>query len=94
MDILTTKSSAASGAIARYLSKLGEGIQQVEFRCKNVDRAAQILRDHFGITAVYPQTREGADGTRINFFLMPLPGAAKILVELYEPAANIDLHSN
>jgi len=36
-----------SGAIARYLAKFGEGVQQVEFRCTNVDRATEILKDKF-----------------------------------------------
>src|ERR1700690_712275 len=31
LDILTTREPAGSGAIARYLQKFGEGIQQIEF---------------------------------------------------------------
>ena len=90
MDILTTRDAPGSGAIAEYLQKFGEGIQQIEYRCANVDRATQILRDKFGIAPVYPATRAGADGTRINFFLVSAPSASKVLIELYEPAPRMD----
>ena len=84
LDILTTREPGGSGAIARFLNKFGEGVQQVEYRCTNVDRATQILKDKFGITAVYPATRTGADGTRVNFFLVKSPDSGKVLIELYE----------
>jgi tellurite resistance protein TerC len=88
LDILTTREPGGTGAIARYLAKFGEGVQQVEFRCKNVDRATEILEDKFAISPVYPATRGGADGTRVNFFLVAAPTAGKVLIELYElPAA-------
>jgi hypothetical protein len=90
MDILTSRDAAGNGAIAKYLRKFGEGIQQIEYRCSNVDRATQILRDKFGIAPVYPSTRTGADGTRVNFFLVSAPGASKVLIELYEPAPRMD----
>lgn len=87
LDVLTTQEPAGAGAIARFLKKFGEGVQQVEFRCTNVDRAVEILKEQFGLTPVYPHPRPGADNTRINFFLVPSPPAAKVLVELYEPQA-------
>lgn len=90
MDILTSRDPEGDGAIAKFLKKLGEGIQQIEFRCEDVDRATQILREKFSLGAVYPETRSGADGTRVNFFLISAPGADKVLVELYEPAPHID----
>jgi hypothetical protein len=86
LDILTSRAPGGDGAIARYLEKFGEGVQQIEYRCLSVDRATEILNEKFGVTAVYPETRPGADGTRVNFFLMPVPGGGKVLVELYEPA--------
>lgn len=89
MDVLTTKDPAGSGAIAKYLQKFGEGIQQIEFRCKNVDRATQILRQKFALVPVYTSTRPGADGTLVNFFLVSAPGANKVLIELYEPAPRL-----
>ncbi len=84
LDVLTTREPGGSGAIARYLAKFGEGVQQVEFRCTNVDRATEILKDKFDVKPVYPATRLGADGTRVNFFLVPSPGGGKVLIELYE----------
>jgi len=90
LDVLTTKDLTGDGAIAKYLRKIGEGIQQIEFRCKNVDRATQILKEKLGVQAVYPETRAGAEGTRVNFFLVDAPGAGKVLIELYEPAQRMD----
>jgi hypothetical protein len=90
MDILTSKDPAGSGAIAKFLQKFGEGIQQIEYLCKNVDRATQILKSKFDVTAIYPNTRTGADGTRVNFFLVSAPDAGKVLIELYEPAPRLD----
>lgn len=87
LDVLTSRDPEGSGAIANFLSKFGEGIQQVEFRCKDVNRAAAILRDQFAVAAVYPEARPGADGTRVNFFLASGADGKKVLIELYEPAA-------
>ena len=44
LDILTTKAPGGNGAIARFLEKFGEGIQQVELDVTDVDRATEILR--------------------------------------------------
>src|SRR6267378_6573808 len=84
LDVLTTREPGGSGAIAKYLAKFGEGVQQVEYRCTNVDRATQILKEKFRVAPVYPATRPGADGTRINFFLVVSPDGGKVLIELYE----------
>ena len=84
LDILTTKDPSGSGAIAKFLEKFGEGVQQVEFRCKKVDRATQILKEKFGVSSIYPATRPGANHTRINFFLVPASDSSKVLIELYE----------
>jgi hypothetical protein len=84
LDVLTSKTAGGKGAIARYLARFGEGIQQVEFLCTNVDRATQILRERFGIAPIYAETRPGADGTRVNFFLVATPEHERVLIELYE----------
>ena len=42
VDVLTTRDPEGHGAIAKYLQKFGEGVQQVEFRCANVDRASPL----------------------------------------------------
>ena len=83
LDILTTKRPDARGAIDKFLRKFGEGIQQVEFEVRNVDRATEILRSKFSIVSVYPQSRAGANGSRVNFFLASGP-AGKVLIELVE----------
>ena len=84
LDILTCKDPEGNGAIARYLRRFGEGVQQVECDVRNVERATEILRSRFKIEPLYPQSREGADRTRVNFFLVPLPDGSKILIELVE----------
>jgi TerC family integral membrane protein len=84
LDILTTNAPGGSGAIARFLQKLGEGIQQVEIDVTDVDRATEILRTKFNLAPIYPSTRQGANGTRVNFFLIPAANNAKLLVEFVE----------
>jgi len=84
LDILTTQKSGGEGAIAKFLEKFGEGIQQVEYEVSNVDSATKILADKFAQKAIYSATRPGADGTRVNFFLVSTKGGKKILVELVE----------
>lgn len=84
LDVLTSREPTGPGAIASFLSKFGEGIQQVEFLCSSVDRATEILRGTLGINPVYPKTRAGANGSRINFFLIPTGTFGKILIELYD----------
>jgi hypothetical protein len=88
LDILTTRDPEGEGAIARYLKRFGEGIQQVEFHCLDVDRATAILRENFSVAPIYPQARPGADGTRVNFFLAPTSAGGKVLIELYEIPGN------
>jgi len=88
LDVLTSREPAGQGAIARFLAKFGEGVQQVEFRCLHVDRAMAILRERFGVAPIYPEARAGANGSKVNFVLVAVPGAsgesAKALIELYE----------
>jgi hypothetical protein len=88
LDVLTSKEPAGQGAIARFLAKFGEGIQQVEFRCLNVNRAMAIIRERFAVAPIYPEARQGANGSKVNFVLVPVPGAAaenaKVLIEIYE----------
>jgi hypothetical protein len=87
LDILTTRQPEGSGPMARFLRKFGEGIQQVELLASDVDRATELLRARFGLVPVFPATRPGAGGTRVNFFLVPLPEGQKLLIELVETRA-------
>jgi len=84
LDILTTRDPSGAGAIARYIRKFGEGIQQVEVLVRDVIRATEILKSKFDVAPIYPETRPGADGTRVNFFLVVNQEGKKILVELVE----------
>ena len=84
LDILTSREPGGNGAIAKYLAKHGEGIQQVEYQCLDVDRAAGLLREQFRKSPVYPEARAGANGTRVNFFLVAIADGSKVLIELYE----------
>jgi len=87
LDVLTSRDQEGSGAIAKFLLKFGEGVQQVEFRCSDVNRATAILRDQMAVVPVYREARPGADGTRVNFFLVAGADGERVLIELYEPAA-------
>jgi len=86
LDVLTTRQPGAQGAITKFLAKQGEGVQQAEFRCADVDRATAILREEFGVEPVYPAKTAGADGTKVNFFLVAGADGKKVLIELYETA--------
>ncbi len=89
LDILTPGDAAAGGALSRFLSRFGEGIQQIECDVRDVNQATQILRTRFALEPIYADARPGADGTRVNFFLVPTREDRKILIELVEvPAAN------
>jgi methylmalonyl-CoA/ethylmalonyl-CoA epimerase len=88
LDILTTKTLGGNGAIARFLEKFGEGIQQVEIDVADVDRATEILRTRFSLEPLYPATIPGANGTRVNFFLVNSWNGSKVLVELVEAPSN------
>jgi hypothetical protein len=82
LDILTPVDG--EGAIQKFLDRFGPGIQQVELPVKNVEEAARILMSRFGLSPVYPQPRPGADGTRVNFFLVGIAEGHKVLIELFE----------
>jgi hypothetical protein len=84
IDVLTSREPGGSGAIARYLQKFGAGLQQIELYVRDVGRATEILKSDFALQPIYPATRDGADGTRMNFFLATTPDAKKLLVELVE----------
>lgn len=73
LDVITPRTSGAEGAIAKFLSRFGEGIQQIECDVQDVARATEILRQRFGVEPVYREVREGANHTLVNFFLVGVP---------------------
>jgi hypothetical protein len=84
LDVMTPRTPAAEGPIAKFLARFGEGIQQVECDVRDVAQATEILRQRFQIEPVYPQTRPGANQTRVNFFLASVAENRKLLIELVE----------
>jgi hypothetical protein len=84
IDVLTARDPAGDGAIARFLARFGAGIQQVECEVRDVARATQVIRSRFALEPLYAETREGADGARVNFFLAPAAEGRKVLVELVQ----------
>jgi hypothetical protein len=61
----------------------------VEIDVTDVDRATEILRTRFQIEPIYPTTRPGANGTRVNFFLVTSWNGTKVLAELVEQSNSI-----
>jgi hypothetical protein len=86
LEILTARDPSGEGAVARYLRKFGRNIQHIEIATSDVDRAVEILRTRFALQPIYAQAHPGADGSRINFFLVANPQGKKLLVELEEEA--------
>jgi hypothetical protein len=84
LDVLTTRDPGGGGAVARFLSRFGPGIQQIECAVRDVTRATEMLRSRLNQEPVYPETRGGADGTRVNFFLAAAGQGRTVLIELVE----------
>jgi len=86
LDILTPRPPESTAPLGRFLARYGEGIQQVEVPVRNVERAAALLAERFGLSPIYPAARLGAQGTRVNFVLAAVPDG-RMLIELVEPPA-------
>jgi hypothetical protein len=84
LDVITPRTATGEGAIAKFLARFGEGIQQVECDVRDASRATEILQQRFQVQAIYPEIRSGANQTRVNFFLVPIAENRKLLIELVE----------
>jgi hypothetical protein len=84
LDVMTPRTADKEGAIAKFLARFGEGIQQVECEVRDVARAAEIVRRRFQLEPIYPQIRAGANQTQVNFFLVPVAEDRKLLIELVQ----------
>lgn len=84
LDVLTTREPAGNGAMARFLARFGPDIQQIECEVRDAARATELIRSRFALEPVYPETRPGANGTRVNFILAPAAEDRKVLIELVE----------
>jgi hypothetical protein len=82
LDILAPVDN--EGPIQKFLDRYGPGIQQVELPVNSVDQATEVLSERFQLSPVYPQARAGAEGMRVNFFLVGKSGGGKVLIELFE----------
>lgn len=88
LDVITPRTTTGEGAIAKFLTRFGEGIQQVECDVRDVSRATEMLQQRFQLQPIYPEIRAGANQTRVNFFLVPVTDDRKLLVELVESPKN------
>jgi methylmalonyl-CoA/ethylmalonyl-CoA epimerase len=70
--------------IGQFLSRRGQGIQQLAYRVRDLDAVSEILRDR-GVRLLYPEPRRGTSNSRVNF--VHPKDAGGVLVELVEPAA-------
>lgn len=73
-----------ASTIATFLDRNGPGLQQLAYRVRDVDAAAQRLRSA-GLRLLYDTPRRGTAGSRINF--VHPKDAGGVLIELVEPAA-------
>ena len=68
-------------AIARFLERSGEGVQQVAYGVEDVEEVSAVLRER-GLRLLYDAPRRGTAGSRINF--VHPKDAGGVLVELVE----------
>lgn len=72
----------SDSTIAKFLERSGEGMQQLAFRVTDIDDAmAKVLSA--GMRLIYPESRIGTAGSKINFVHPKDVGG--VLVELVEP---------
>lgn len=72
----------ADSTIAKFLERSGEGMQQLAFRVTNIDDAmANVLSA--GMRLIYPESRIGTAGSKINFVHPKDVGG--VLIELVQP---------
>ncbi|MFC1521414.1 hypothetical protein ACFL6Y_03295 [Elusimicrobiota bacterium] len=88
LDILTTefKGTGEPDAISKFLSNRGEGIQHIELYVTDVEKASQCISLISALNAsqIHPAPIDGADNTKINFFLCRPKNSNKILIELVQ----------
>jgi methylmalonyl-CoA/ethylmalonyl-CoA epimerase len=65
-EVELLESTAPDGAVAKYISSRGEGVQHIAFRVENLAEALEELKAK-GIRLIDEQPRYGAGGARIAF---------------------------
>jgi methylmalonyl-CoA epimerase len=76
------ESTEPDGVIAQFIEKKGEGLHHVAMEVNNIEQALDSLKNE-GFPLIDKIPRKGVENTRIGFVH---PKAAKILLELVEPA--------
>ncbi|MFZ1361569.1 MAG: methylmalonyl-CoA epimerase [Candidatus Nanopelagicales bacterium] len=71
--------------IGKFLSKRGEGLQQLAFRVTDMDAVCEHLRSE-GVELLYDVPKRGTANSRVNFVNPKF--AHGVLVELVEPDTN------
>ena len=72
-----------TSTIAKFLDRSGPGIQQLAYTVDDVEAVSADLRAK-GLRLLYPESRPGTAGSRVNF--VHPKDAGGVLVELVEPA--------
>jgi methylmalonyl-CoA/ethylmalonyl-CoA epimerase len=70
--------------IGKFLTRNGEGMQQLAFRVADIDAAGERLRAN-GVRLLYDTPKRGTAGSRVNFIHPKDCGG--VLVELVEPGS-------
>lgn len=70
-------------AIGKFLARHGQGVQQVALRVTNLAAATSALAEK-NIPMVYPEAKQGTNGSSINFIHPKYAGG--VLIELVEYA--------
>ena len=79
-------STNPESTIGKFISKYGQGMQQLALRVVNLEQATKLLADA-QISSVYPTQEKGTNGTWINFIHPKFTGG--VLIELVEyPSEN------
>jgi methylmalonyl-CoA/ethylmalonyl-CoA epimerase len=71
--------------LATFLTRRGQGIQQLAYRVTDVEAASEVLRER-GLRLLYDRPKRGTAASRINF--VHPKDAGGVLVELVEPAGS------
>ncbi len=74
-------STNTESTIGKFISKHGEGMQQLALRVINLEQATKLLAET-QISSVYPTQKKGSNGTWINFIHPKYTGG--VLIELVE----------
>ena len=72
--------------IGKFLTRHGQGIQQLAYRVRDLDAVTEVLRSR-GVRLLYPEARRGTSDSRVNF--VHPKDAGGVLVELVEPATDV-----